>query len=40
MVRGKNRLPHNLYLAPEGHLRKYCGIFYATAFTPKELWCP
>jgi hypothetical protein len=36
MFRRKNRLSLHLYLwSFQGHLRKYCGLFCATAFTPK-----
>jgi hypothetical protein len=37
MFRGKNRLSQDLHLMSEGHMKKYCGFFCATAFTSRQL---
>jgi hypothetical protein len=37
--RGKNRFSHDLFVQSlQGNLRKYCGVFYAAAFTPNQPW--
>jgi hypothetical protein len=37
MLIGKNRLSHYLDLWPfQGNLKEFYGVFYATAFTPKQ----
>jgi hypothetical protein len=36
LFRGKNRILYDVYLLLfGGHLRKNCGIFYATVFIPR-----
>jgi hypothetical protein len=38
MFRGKNRLSQDLHLMfSVGHMKKYCGFSYATAFTSRQL---
>jgi hypothetical protein len=38
MFRGKNRLSEDLHLMlSEGHMKKYCEFFCATAFTSRQL---